>query len=320
MDWLEDVLQAPIKTLLVVAGIAFIAASILGQLGLPWIALPRKWQRMMAGMFGTVLLIVGVALEGFPEGSVPSTAAPNPPDTVSPPISSPTPPSEDTSNASPVDAPQNPPVVQPPESNKISSEKFLLEKATFAPGETIRVEFTAEEDYASQAWIGLISSSVSHGSETINDQHDKAYKYIQNRLSGTEEFRAPEEPGSYDFRMNNEGVEVDFITFEVTFPDPKDLENGQLTLEKATFAPGETIRVKFTAEEDYVSQAWIGLIPSGVRHGSETINDQHDKAYKYIQNRLSGTEEFKAPEEPGPYDFRMNNEGAEVSFISFEVQ
>ena len=212
MDWLEDVLQAPIKTLLVVAGIAFIAASILGQLGLPWIALPKRWQRIMAGIFGAFLLVLGVALEGFPGGSVSSIPSPMPSDSQ-PPSSPPT--VAPSSPERPEDPQKDVSVTPPSDSKDISSEQLILEKTTFAPGETIRVSFTAEEDYDSRAWIGLIPSNVRHGSESINAQHDKSYKYISNRLSGTEEFKAPQEPGSYDFRMNNEGAEVSFVSFEV---------------------------------------------------------------------------------------------------------
>ena len=69
MDWLEYVLDTLSPTLLVVAGIASIAAGILGQLGLPWIVLPKRWQRILAFMFGTLFLVLGVALEQFPAGS-----------------------------------------------------------------------------------------------------------------------------------------------------------------------------------------------------------------------------------------------------------
>lgn len=220
---------------------------------------------------------------------------------------------------------QNSPVNgQPPSElsesrESITSDRFRLDKASFTPGSTIKLHFTAEENFESNAWIGIVPSGVSHGSEEVNDRHDQAYEYLQNRISGTSEFTAPTEPGSYDFRMNNDGAEVDFITFEVAPPTLESLTNNRLRLDKTSFTPGSTIEVHFQAEDSYDSNAWIGIVPSGVSHGSENVNDRNDIAYKYLQNRVSGTLKFTAPTEPGPYDFRMNNDAAEVSFISFEV-
>jgi hypothetical protein len=70
------------------------------------------------------------------------------------------------------------------------------------------------------------------------------------------------------------------------------------------------------------SNAWIGIVPSQIAHGSEATNDQHDIAYQYLQNRTSGTMNFTAPTTPGSYDIRFHDtddNGVELAFVSFAV-
>jgi hypothetical protein len=93
-----------------------------------------------------------------------------------------------------------------------------IDKTEFAPGAEIKVHFTAPATYAKNAWIGIIPSDVPHGDESKNDQHDISYKYIDKKTSGTMVFKAPEKPGSYDFRMHDTdsgGKEVVHVTFTV---------------------------------------------------------------------------------------------------------
>lgn len=199
-------------------------------------------------------------------------------------------------------------------------QSLNLEKYNFQPNEEIKVKFKAGAGFDSSAWIGIIPSNVKHGSEAENDKHDLAYQYLKNRASGVLTFKAPAAPGLYDFRMNtsdSSGKEVAHITFIVG--------KGTyfLKLEKKVFSPGEDIPVTFKAGAGFADNAWIGIIPSHVEHGSESVNDQHDVAYQYLRKKPEGTLVFKAPAKPGKYDFRMHDtdsSGKEVSFISFEVK
>ena len=146
------------------------------------------------------------------------------------------------------------------------------------------------------------------------------YQYLNKRTSGELTFAAPTQPGSYDFRMNDRddnGTEVASVTFRVGRKQPT------LRLEKNTFAPGETIRVSFTASPDFAANAWVGIIPSAVPHGSEAVNDQNDLTYQYLNKRTAGELTFAAPIQPGSYDFRMNDRddnGKEVASVSFRVE
>jgi len=90
-----------------------------------------------------------------------------------------------------------------------------LDKSSYKPKEKITVSFAASPNYQRDAWIGLIPSSVPHGKASVNDEHDVAYHYLSGMTSGAFEFEAPEKPGSYDFRMNNAGLETGSVSFTV---------------------------------------------------------------------------------------------------------
>lgn len=95
-----------------------------------------------------------------------------------------------------------------------------------------------------------------------------------------------------------------------------------LKIEKANYAQGEEIVVKFTAPK-YPANAWVGIIPSKIPHGDEAVNDQHDMTYQYLGGKTKGTLVFTAPNKNGKYDFRMNNSdnnGKEVASVSFMVK
>lgn len=95
-----------------------------------------------------------------------------------------------------------------------------------------------------------------------------------------------------------------------------------LSLDKTVFAPGESIQVRFTAPGNWTGNAWVGIIPSSVPHGSEAVNDQHDIAYQYLESRVEGVLTFTAPQ-PGSWDFRMHDtdgNGREAASVSFEVR
>ncbi|WP_459925856.1 hypothetical protein, partial [Desulfatiferula olefinivorans] len=185
-----------------------------------------------------------------------------------------------------------------------SAQQIELDKYLYSPGEAITVSFNAPNNFADNAWIGIIPSHIQHGSEAVNDSHDLAYQHLKKRTSGTLTFKAPSTEGSYDFRMHDtdsNGREVASVSFTVT----STISAGYptLTLDKTTVKPGQDIQVHFTAAENFADNAWIGIIPSHVRHGSEPENDSHDLSYQHLRKRASGTLTFKAPSKEGAYDF-----------------
>jgi fatty acid-binding protein DegV len=212
----------------------------------------------------------------------------------------------------------------------VSSVSLSINKSVVEPGEEFTVSFSVDPALPENAWIGIVPSNIKHGSESLNDQHDLTYQYIQKRTSGTMTFKAPATPGSFDIRFNdtdNNGLELAFVSFTVAarasaYPAAISQNEAFLRLDKNSFQPGEPIKVYFTALSNYAADAWIGIIPSQIAHGSEALNDQHDLAYQYINKRTSGEMTFNAPSRPGSYDFRMNDtdkNGREVASITFFV-
>ena len=106
-------------------------------------------------------------------------------------------------------------------------------------------------------------------------------------------------------------------------------KNKFLRLDKTTYSPGESIKVSFKADTSWDANAWVGIIPSKVKHGTEYENDKYDLVYAYISKKPSGTFTFSAPLEPGKYDVRMNDTdfgtedgtvGKEIAYVSFDVK
>ena len=193
------------------------------------------------------------------------------------------------------------------------------------PRERVRVLFAAPATVAEGAWVGIVPSTVPHGNETANDEHDVDYQYLEGQTSGLLTFNAPAVPGSYDIRMfdtDNDGKELASVTFKVVLTSPN-VGKGTLAIAKTSFAPGEEIAVDFTADPSFPPEAWVGVVPADVPHGSSEENDQYDLSYLYLQGQTSGTLTFTVPEEPGSYDLRMHDTdaaGVEVTSVTFTVQ
>lgn len=98
---------------------------------------------------------------------------------------------------------------------------------------------------------------------------------------------------------------------EVWIQDPK------------VFASGTKFTVRFEAAQTFHDNAWLGVVPSDVPHGSELVNDQHNLGYRYIRGRTAGEDVLTAPSQPGDYDVRLHdsdNNGREVASAAFTVE
>ncbi len=205
----------------------------------------------------------------------------------------------------------------------ITKGKLSLSKKTFHPGEKITVTFKASYNYKRNAWVGIIPSRIPHGSEARNDRYDITYQYLNKRISGKLTFYAPYRNGNFDFRMHDtdyNGREVASVSFTVS--GTAQFIKGKLSLKKTVYRPGERIVVRFNASRGYASNAWVGIIPSRIPHGSEARNDRYDMTYQYLRKRTKGVLIFHAPYKSGDYDFRMHNtdsNGVEVAHVSFTV-
>jgi hypothetical protein len=193
---------------------------------------------------------------------------------------------------------------------KTGTNSLKVDKTTVKSGDQITVTFTAEEGLDQKAWIGLIPSSTAHGSEVTNDQFDVAYKYLNGQVTGSMTFTAPETGGSFDFRLNESdskpnAKELATVSFTVEAVAQENLPNA-ITLDKTEFKAGEQIVVKYTSQAGMDKNAWIGIIPSEIEHGTEATNDMHDVSFVYLNGKNNATVNMVAPSKPGSYDLRMN--------------
>lgn len=214
----------------------------------------------------------------------------------------------------------------------VHAQTLKLARTVFLPGEQIEIAFTAPASYASNAWVGIIPSSVSHGSEAENDKHDISYLYLSKKTSGVLKFTAPKQTGKFDFRMHdtdNNGKEVATVSFEVsnqiTTPAVKEsnVDKPVLWLATLRFAPGQEIKLYYKTPSWLKANAWIGIIPANIPHGSEAENDKHDLKYQYVKSSAAGELTFNAPTNPGNYSFRMHDtdsDGKEILNIGFTVK
>ncbi len=196
-----------------------------------------------------------------------------------------------------------------------------LDRSSFLPGQDVTVAWTAPGGLPDSAWVGVIPSSVPHGDEAVNDEHDLAYEYLGESTSGTFTFQAPGRPGSYDLRMNDgNGAELASATFTVRTVDPASV---RLAAAPAVVAPGAELTVSFSVPAGLAEDAWVGIVPSSVPHGDGEEIDLHDVAYEYVGGRASGAMLFEVPGTPGRYDARLVDtaqNGSEIASAGFEVR
>lgn len=92
--------------------------------------------------------------------------------------------------------------------------------------------------------------------------------------------------------------------------------------DKTTVKRGGEVTVAWTAPSSFAKNAWIGIIPSKIPHGSEATNDEHDVTYLYLNGKTSGTFVFTVPKKKGAWDVRMHDtdsNGKEVASVTLTV-
>lgn len=205
----------------------------------------------------------------------------------------------------------------------VEKTTVTLNKSSYQIDEDVKATYKVVEPLKEGAWIGIIPASVTHGLESDGDANDVDWEYLNGSTSGTITLTAPATAGSYDVRIydteDEDGVELGYASFKVVGDSD---EVSQLELSQTSYAPGEAITLTVTQGTDLRSNAWVGIIPSDVEHGSEEVNDENDIDWRYLdsgENVLT----FAAPDEPGDYDFRLNDSdttgAVELTYVSFTV-
>lgn len=199
-----------------------------------------------------------------------------------------------------------------------------ISKTNFTPGEAIAVTFHTEQ-LPKTAWVGVIPSSVPHGSEAKNDAADLSYKYLGGASTGTLMMQAPEEPGSYDLRLNESdggGRELTSVSFVVK-GDPATGTGFKMSLSKTVYKPGEQLSGGFEVTPAIAKKAWVGMVKSDVPKGTGKELDKVDMATLYLNGQSIGPIKLWTPKEPGSYDLRLTengDDGKELTRVTFTVQ
>jgi len=217
---------------------------------------------------------------------------------------------------------------QPGQTQPKAVVKLVLDKTSFEPGAEIHVRVQATDvDLDDSAWIGVLPADIAHGDENVNDEHDLDYRYLRTNHDREDYFTAPAKPGKYDLRLNSSdssGKELHAVAFEVipsqrANRDPK----PSLRLDAPRYKRGVWMRVEFEAPAQWPADAWVGIIPADVPHGSEATNDAHDVDYRYLQGLTWGVVRMQVPAEPGKYEIRIHdtdNSGKEWKAVPFVVE
>jgi hypothetical protein len=94
----------------------------------------------------------------------------------------------------------------------------------------------------------------------------------------------------------------------------------RLELSKSIFSTDEGIEVEFTLPV-LDDSAWIGVVPAGIAHGDEAVNDQHDIEFRHLEGRTIGGFTFANPG-VGDWSIRLNDDddsGNELAYVEFTV-
>ncbi len=155
--------------------------------------------------------------------------------------------------------------------------------------------FTANEKIMVRygGFAGNGSDYVSIAPAGADDSTYYTYAYAKEK-TGVIELTLPPEPGAYEVR----GVIANKVEARttITITEPEGAAKAKLTLEKATFAPGEVIMVTFDgmsgSKNDYVT-----VTATGARYSAY-------ESYVYTKGEVAGTVELKAPSKAGSYEIR----------------
>ncbi len=98
-------------------------------------------------------------------------------------------------------------------------------------------------------------------------------------------------------------------------------QDNSFKLPQTIFAPGENISLDFTVPGGLPNNAWVGIVPTGISHGSAQLNEQRNIGRQGLASRTSGQMVFKAPKEVGQYDIRISNpqNNQELLSVTFSV-
>jgi hypothetical protein len=159
-------------------------------------------------------------------------------------------------------------------------------KIFIAPGQKITVTFSGAPGN---------STDIIRFYQISPTEKELAYQWCGSKKSGSLSFNAPEEPGTYEFRMfaSNKGNPIARSNRITAEWKPVKLSHSIGT---HYIGPSKKIEVNFTDAPGYSTDIvrFYQISPT-----------EKELAYQWCGSKKSGSLSFNAPEEPGTYEFRM---------------
>ncbi|WP_309668119.1 hypothetical protein [Tabrizicola sp.] len=201
-------------------------------------------------------------------------------------------------SAAPVATPPDAATVIPPAGPADEARaSLMLDKSEYAPGEAIIVTFAGmsgdSQDYVSTAPVGASNATYL------------TYAYTNAAVDGTVTLVGPTNAGAYEVRAffrEDETILRGSIPFTIAGAatpapgEPSFEARATLSLNKTTFAPGETITITYSGmfgdPSDYISTAEAGS------------SNMSFLQYVYTEGAEVGTATLIAPIKPGSYEVR----------------
>jgi hypothetical protein len=93
--------------------------------------------------------------------------------------------------------------------------RMTPDKTTYAPGEEVRLTFISNTPLDGGAWVAVVPSDTPQGLEEYGNAAYLGYAYTRDAQGDILTLYAPGEPGSYDLRLYNAGLELASVSISV---------------------------------------------------------------------------------------------------------
>ncbi|HNR57390.1 MAG TPA: hypothetical protein PLJ69_10075 [Methanothrix sp.] len=161
------------------------------------------------------------------------------------------------------------------------------------PWDEIAVSYSGAPGFDSD-WMAI------YRVDSANEEYGEWY-FLNGNKSGTLTFTAPNEVGSYEFRMFENwaggGGYSDIAKSNVVRVQLEPVNPIAITASPRLVAPGDLIGVTYSGAPGFDSD-WIAIYRAGA------ANDSYGEWY-WLNGNMSGSLTFTAPDEAGSYEFRM---------------
>ncbi len=236
-------------------------------------------------------------------------------------------------------------------------------KTTATPGEPILV-YTNYSSDTGQGKVHLVPAHIAHGNQALADNDTLEWHYAESnnetRPQMTLTFQAPERPGTYEFRLYNEGAEIQTIGITVgdrgpisnnmplnpyvnvsypQHPESNNLTNSQSTaplpsynankpyvgqtslkLDRDVYQAGETIHLRYTTDSRADSANALVKLVPSVAPHGSARINDAHAMEWHYTQESQGILSFTAPNRPGTYELRFFLDDPEIMATSFTVQ